>query len=240
MNLALLEAADFIDEYRARVTGRRLTHLKEVLSARPGDRIPVGQINGPIGSGQLEHLDDNEAQLTVHWKREPPAPLPLTLILGLPRPKMMRRVLQTVAAMGVKRLILLHSYKVDKSYWQTPWLQPDTIREQLILGLEQAMDTALPEVTLHRRFKPFVEDELADLSADSLRLVAHPETRTPCPAALDRPVTLCVGPEGGFIPYEVDKLCEQGFEPVHLGSRILRVETAVPALVARLFDACRF
>ncbi|MFE8070676.1 16S rRNA (uracil(1498)-N(3))-methyltransferase [Marinobacteraceae bacterium S3BR75-40.1] len=238
MNLALLEPDDFLGDHEARVTGRRLQHLREVLAAQPGDSLPVGRLNGPMGTGQVERLDAHEARLRITWDRVVPTPLPLTLVLGLPRPKMMRRVLQTVAAMGVKRLVLLHSYKVDKSYWQTPWLAPETIKEQLVLGLEQAMDTALPEVTLHKRFKPFVEDELAALAGNSRKLVAHPNTATPCPMALREPVTLCIGPEGGFIPYEVEKLQEQGFDPVHLGARILRVETAVPALLARLFDHC--
>jgi len=239
VNLLLLEPGDLTGPDRARVTGRRLDHLRQVRSATEGDRLPVGRLDGPIGTGRITRLDDQSADLALEWAGQPPEPLPLTLVLGLPRPKMMRRVLQTVAAMGVKRLVLLHSYKVDKSYWQTPWLEPDAIREQLILGLEQSMDTHLPQVQLKNRFKPFVEDELPALAEGSLRLLAHPGSTTACPQAVPGPVTLCVGPEGGFIPYEVDRLREAGFGPVHLGPRILRVETAIPVLLARLIDSCK-
>jgi RsmE family RNA methyltransferase len=57
----------------------------------------------------------------------------------------------------------------------------------------------------------------------------------PCPRNVKRAVTLAIGPEGGFIPYEMEKLVACGFAPVQIGERILTVETAVPALVARLF-----
>jgi RsmE family RNA methyltransferase len=148
---------------------------------------------------------------------------------------MLRRVLQTAASMGVPRLVLLNSYRVEKSFWQTPFLEPAAIREQLLLGLEQARDTVLPEVTIEKRFKPFVEDRLPQMVGGTCGLLGHPGDYPPCPRALDEPVTLAIGPEGGWIPYEVEKLAAAGLQPVQLGERILRVETAVSALLARLF-----
>jgi RsmE family RNA methyltransferase len=147
---------------------------------------------------------------------------------------MFRRILQHCATLGVAQIVLLNSYRVEKSFWQTPFLQPDSIRENLLLGLEQARDTVLPELHIEKRFKPFVEDRLPELLGDSLGLVAHPGDYPPCPRAVDGAVTLAIGPEGGWIAYEVDKLIEAGLQPVQLGERILRVETAVTALVARL------
>jgi RsmE family RNA methyltransferase len=52
---------------------------------------------------------------------------------------------------------------------------------------------------------------------------------------VQKPVTLAIGPEGGYIPYEIEQFVVLGFMPVSLGERILNVETAVPALIARLF-----
>ena len=148
----------------------------------------------------------------------------------------MRRILQTIATLGVKQLHLIHSYRVEKSYWQTPFLEAGSIYEQLILGLEQGCDTQLPEVHLHKRFKPFVEDELPAIVGNNSRaLVAHPYTELSCPCQIDYSLTLAVGPEGGFIPYEIDLLEQCGFEAVHLGERIMRVETAVPYLLGKLF-----
>ncbi|MDV3502452.1 16S rRNA (uracil(1498)-N(3))-methyltransferase [Marinobacter sp. M-5] len=239
MNLALLFTEDFVAADRAVLTGRRLTHLHQVLKVAEGDLIPVGRAGGNIGSGRVLQLTDTRAEIQVELTAAPPPPLPLTLILAMPRPKMFRRVLQTCATLGVKDIWLINSYKVEKSFWQTPWLSAEHLRENLTLGLEQARDTLVPEVHIRKLFKPFVEDELPALLAGKRALVAHPGTAAPCPSHLDQPAALCVGPEGGFTPYEVGKLEDAGCEGVHLGRRILRVETAVPVLVSRLFDPCR-
>ena len=235
MNLLLLEDADFIAADRVRLEGRRLRHLHEVHRAEEGDSLRVGRLGGQMGQGRLLSLEAACAELEVSFDQPPPAKLPLTLLLALPRPKMLRRVFQTVAAMGVPRLVLLNSYRVEKSFWQTPFLEPGAIREQLILGLEQSRDTLLPEVIIEKRFKPFVEDRLPAIAAGTLGLVGHPGDYPACPRAVNEPVTLAIGPEGGWIPYEVDKLQEAGLQAVQLGERILRVETAVSALLARLF-----
>ncbi len=192
-------------------------------------------LDGEIGEGVVLQRDESGITLDVSLHRAPPPPLPLTLILALPRPKMLKRTIQHATALGVKKLYLINSYRVEKSYWQSPWLAVEQLREQCLLGLEQAVDTAMPQLELRKRFKPFVEDELPAIAADSLKLVAHPGTDTPCPVDIDQQTTLAVGPEGGFIPYEVEKLQEAGFQSVHLGPRILRVETALPVLLSRLF-----
>nr|WP_178130927.1 16S rRNA (uracil(1498)-N(3))-methyltransferase [Pseudomonas sp. C1C7] len=233
--MLLLEEADFIAPDRVILRDRRLTHMQEVHRCEVGDSMRVGRIGGLMGAAEVLRLEANEAQLRVTLDQPPPAKLPLTLVLALPRPKMLRRVFQTVAAMGVPRVVLVNSYRVEKSFWQTPFLEPEAIREQLILGLEQARDSVLPEVTIEKRFKPFVEDRLPAISDGTLGLVGHPGNYPPCPRALSEPVTLAIGPEGGWIPYEIDLLGKSGLQPVQLGERILRVETAVTALLARLF-----
>ena len=235
MNLLLLEERDFVAADRVRLGGRRREHAATVLGAKTGDELRVGLLGGSVGTGRVLRLDEETLDLEVTLDREPPPKLPLDLVLALPRPKVLRRVLQTVAALGIERLFLLHAYRVEKSYWQSPFLEPQAVAAQLALGLEQAGDTRPPVVELRRRFKPFVEDELPALAAGRRGLVAHPPGGGPCPRQVDGPVTLAVGPEGGFIPYEIERLTATGLEAVHLGPRILRVETVIPTLVGRLF-----
>jgi RsmE family RNA methyltransferase len=234
MNLILLVAEDFVTPDRVRLVGRRLAYVRDVHRARVGAALRVGVLGGRLGSGTVRALDDEGLVMDVALDRAPPPAAPLTLLLALPRPKALRRVLQCVAAMGVKRAVLFNTWRVEKSFWASPALGAAAVREQLILGLEQGADTVLPSVVLRRRFKPFVEDELPALVAGTRALVAHPPAAAPCPHAAPGPLTLAVGPEGGFTPYEIDRLCAHGFEAVSLGPRPLRVEQAVPALLGRL------
>ncbi len=147
-----------------------------------------------------------------------------------------RRLLFSMSVLGVKRIILMYAARVEKSYWQSPFLTPEAIGRQLALGLEQSRDTVLPEVMLKPRFKPFAEDELPGMVKGSLSLVAHPGAAATCPRDVRGSVTLAVGPEGGYVPYEIEKLVSLGFAPVSLGERILNVETALPSLIGRLMS----
>ena len=236
MNLMLIKC-EHIQNNLTKIVGRQLTHLNEVQRLVKGDTVRVGEVNGAIGTGTIISIDKQTAMIEVNLTLRPPAPLPITVILALPRPKMLRRILQTIAAMGVKNVYLVNASRVEKSFWQSPLLAPESIEEQLILGLEQSRDTLLPAVHLRKLFKPFVEDELEGIVGESTAIVAHPISEQRCPIDCQVPITLAIGPEGGFIPFEIEKLVQAGFDPVHLGRRILRVENAVPALLSRLYPA---
>ncbi|MHB9137839.1 MAG: 16S rRNA (uracil(1498)-N(3))-methyltransferase, partial [Victivallaceae bacterium] len=200
-----------------------------------GGQIKAGLLNGRIGTAKVVSSTPEKMELAAEFSAEPPPPLPATLIFALPRPKTYKKVLQAAAAMGVKKLIVIETWKVDKSYWDSPALSEETTHEQLILGLEQGMDTMLPEISFKRRFKPFVEDELAGIINGSLPLLAHPGAAETCPRNVPGAVTLCLGPEGGFTDYEVSMLEKHGMTPVSIGERILRTEFAVCALLGRIF-----
>jgi 16S rRNA (uracil1498-N3)-methyltransferase len=235
MNLILLSEDDFTGPNCVQLQGRRLKHVLEVHRASVGDQLSVGLLNGPIGKGTVTALTPDAMTLELHIEQQPPDPLPATLILALPRPKVLKRVIIAVSSMGVKKIFLINSFRVEKSFWKSPLMSKERIDEFLILGLEQAKDTAMPDVQLKPLFKPFVEDELPTIIKDTLALVAHPAAQHPCPRDTKKHVTLAIGPEGGFIPYEIDKLSSIGFSPISLGERPLRVETVVPALLSKLF-----
>ena len=233
MNLILLFPEDFVGEGVVRLVGRRAEHVREVHQAEVGRRLRVGLMNGRMGEGVVGSLGDDGITLEVVLTDDPPPPLPVTLLLAMPRPKCFRRIIQGATTMGVKRIALFGAYRVEKSYWKTPWLEPAALHEQLVLGLEQARDTVLPVVTLHPLFKPFVEDDLPALAEGSPCWVAHPGTGGDCLGPSTAPSVLAVGPEGGFTDYELELLRARHFEAVTLGPRVLKTEQAVPALLSR-------
>ncbi len=232
MNLILLFPDDFTDDATVRLTGRRLTHVTNVHRAKAGDVLVVGIANGGLGTGEVTRLDAEALEMRVTIDKEPPPRSRVTLVLALPRPKVLNRTIASATSLGVKRLILINAWRVEKSYWKSPKLAEDNLTLQRVLGLEQARDTILPTIELKRFFRPFVEDELPAIIEGTRALVPHPGAGEAMPVTSD-PVTLAIGPEGGFIREEVASLQRIGFEPVSLGPRILRVETAVAVALSR-------
>jgi RsmE family RNA methyltransferase len=235
MNILILREADFTGPSQVRLTGRALRHVTEVHRAAAGDDLAVGLLEGGLGRGLVTRLDAEALEMEVRLDQPPPSKLPLTLVLALPRPKVLNRVLAAATSLGVARIYLVNAWKVEKSYWKSPRLEPENLLLQRVLGLEQARDTRLPDLHLRRLLRPFAEQELPALAAESLALLAHPGSPEACPRAVDGPVTLVIGPEGGFLDAEVELLARNGCRAVHVGERILRVETAVAALIGRLF-----
>jgi 16S rRNA (uracil1498-N3)-methyltransferase len=236
VNLILLMPDDLRPDGTAHLAGRRARHVIEVLRPAPGDRLQAGLLGGRIGGAEVLAAGAGEVVLRPELDHPPPPRAPVDLLLALPRPKILRKVLQAAAAMGIGRLVLLGSFRVEKSYWSSPLLQGEALAAELRLGLEQGRDTVPPEVIVRRLFKPFVEDELDALFPREARLLAHPAALAPLQAQAPGAAraVAAVGPEGGFTPYEAAALTAQGFAPFSLGPRVLRVDAAVPYVVGQV------
>ncbi|MDK9707306.1 MAG: 16S rRNA (uracil(1498)-N(3))-methyltransferase [Desulforhopalus sp.] len=240
MNIILAEAAEVEGDLLTLADGRA-EHIVKVLRSEVGDRLRVGVINGLKGYGTLLALEKKfPFQATLRLElNEPPGQLPpLDLILALPRPIMLKRVLSQVTALGVGSIHLVNANRVEKSFWEAGLLAPEEYRPHLLHGLEQAVDTRLPEIRLHPKFKPFIEDFCPALTGNyGDRLVADPggEHRLVDMAGRHSGrVLLAVGPEGGWVDFEIGKFREQGFSCCTLGERILKVDTAIIALHASI------
>jgi len=232
---------------------QQITHIKEVLKSKVGDRLTIGQMGGDIGKATIAEINVNEVLLTdVTLDKKPPAKLDLTVVLALPRPKVLRRLIMDMTSLGVNRLIIINSYRTQKSYWQSPLLK--RIDEFVFEGLQQAIDTVPLKVEFQKRFKPFIEDDFPALLVDKegvkeegRAVIAHPYASQSWKAYLEglksnsshensMPKILCIGAEGGWIDYEVDLLCKHGCTSVSLGERILRTETVVNVLLGQWLE----
>ncbi|MDA3502915.1 16S rRNA (uracil(1498)-N(3))-methyltransferase [Acinetobacter sp. AOR34_HL] len=235
MNIVLLNAnQDCSSDIWSIEDQRQIKHLNQHLQLKAGDTLKVGVRDGQRYLTEVQSITAQQIMLRPIQTESVPNKLPVHLILALPRPKVLRRMIMDAVTLGVERISLIHSYRVDKSYWQSPFMQQ--LDDYVTLGLEQAGDTIVPEIQLYKRFKPFVEDVLPTLISEQRpAYVAHPYAEQSMPHAIAHGCNLIVGPEGGFIPYEIELLKKNGCQAMSLGNRILRTETAVSNILGRLF-----
>jgi len=241
MNLLLLAPDEVAADGRVRVTGARASHLIDVLRAVPEQLIRVGLVDGPLGQGRVQTIGNGEVVLACEFEdRLPPAP-PVDLLLALPRPKVLKRLWAQLSALGVGRIILTNAERVERNYFDTHLLSPHGYQPLLLEGLQQAKDTRVPQISVHRRFRVLIEDEIAPLVGPARRLVADPAFSARVTDVLVPPresrVLLAVGPEGGWNRFELELLTGHGFQGVGLGARTLRTDTACVALLALVHHA---
>ena len=233
MNIVVLDRSDWWDEEHVRLVDRRADHIRAVLRAAVGDSVRVGELNGHLGHGRICAIDADSVVLRVELSQPPPPRHRFDVVLSLPRPKVLRRLFRTVAEYGVANLHLINSARVEKSYWQSPLLAPDKVHDALLAGMERASDTVVPKVHQYRRFRPFVEDQLKDICAGRPCWIAQMGASLALRETPPGDAVVMVGPEGGFVPFELELAQAVLAQPVHLGSRTLSVDTALTTALAQ-------
>jgi 16S rRNA (uracil1498-N3)-methyltransferase len=239
VNLILVDERDRLDAHSVTLSGARAAHLIDVLRVVPGQTVRVGLVDGPLGMGTVEVARDGHVTVHCRFETDVPRRPRVDLLLALPRPKVMRRLWAQIASLGVGQIILTNAERVERHYFDTHVLTEAFYRPLLIEGLQQARDTRLPPVSIHRQFRILVEDHLDGCFEEDIRLVADPSGTTSIGAAVsddaparDRRVLMAIGPEGGWNAFELSLLQAHGFRLVGLGPRTLRVDTACTALLA--------
>ena len=252
MNRILFES-DEIKDGVATFGGERAEHVMKVLHGEVGQVLKTGEINGLIGTSVITNISClpssvSSPSITVSCSHTEKSISPwIDLILAPPRPRVMKRLLPQLAALGVGRIFLVGAKKVEKDFWGATLLKPENYRPLLIDGLMQAGTSILPTLETRRNFRKFIKEELDTLWPESRRIVAHPygagedfrretlDVTSSLSSNVLRPrLLLAIGPEGGWTDDEVALLEEHGFTRYSLGSRILRTDTATVALLAQL------
>ena len=243
MNLVLLDPGEVRGDGAVSLTGPRAAHLINVLKVEPGRQVNIGIVDGAAGVATVAGVVSETVELRCRFDTTIPPRPPTDLLLALPRPKVLRRLWAQLAALGVGRVILTNAARVERDYFDAHVVTPACYRPLLVEGLQQARDTRLPLVSIHRQFKVLVEDDLDGLFEQGLRLVAQPGRDQPVTTAIrahavDR-LLLAIGPEGGWNDFELTLLEVHGFQAVSMGPRALRTDTACLALLALAHDALR-
>lgn len=248
MNLILCEREEIGCDGIVHLTDKRGVHVRAVLRPDVGDTLQIGMIDGPKGRGEILAIDDGDVIMRCNFEAAVSPPPAVDLLLALPRPKVLQRTWAQLAALGVGRIILTKAARVERNYFDTHVLDEAIYRPLLVEGLQQACDTRLPRVSIHRQFRVLIEDELDSLCHDGLRLVADPHADRPLDSvgrqtghqAVAPPrALLAIGPEGGWNEFELTLLEDHRFETISMGPRILRTDTACIALLALVHETLR-
>jgi 16S rRNA (uracil1498-N3)-methyltransferase len=231
MNLILFEPGEIAQPLP--VADPRAQHLRAVLRRKDGEPFDCGVVDGPRGRGSITHEDPTGLHLAFTWGDAPPPPDPVWLVVGLPRPQTARKILGEIAALGVTGICFFRTEKGEASYASSQLWTSGESRRLLLAGTAQAFCTRVPRCVL----------------ADGLAAALASVGRTPTQLALDNyeaaapltrielpgpPAVLVIGPERGCSAAERATLRAAGFTLVHVGTRVLRTETACVAGLALL------
>lgn len=201
----------------------RTRHLRETVGLVVGGSFHVGIEHGLRGLATITALAPR-LTFSVAWEKTAQARLPLTVLVGLPRPQTAKKVLHDLASLGAARIIFFESAKGDPGYLTSSLWKDGEWREHVLKGTEQACSTLVPEVTRVASLAEAVALVAGDawkVALDPYEAAGAPELSTPAKAAV-----LAIGPERGFAEAERATLRAAGFAFAHLGDRILRVEAA--------------
>lgn len=145
MNLILLDHRQ--DTVELPAADPRAVHLRQVLRAESGRRVRVGVRGGAVGTATL-HSTRSGYRLACTWEDASPAALPVSLLLGHPRPPVLRRLVRDLSAMRIARLLVCTTTLTERSYLQSSvWDQIDSAVDD---GLSQGAHTAAPEIGQYR------------------------------------------------------------------------------------------
>lgn len=217
------------------LTGDEARHLAAVMRARAGDEVTLFDGSGCEFTGRVQAIRKQAVEIEIVERRSVSRelPRPLTLAVALPKGERQKWLVEKATELGVTRLVPLAT---ERGVAQPVEAALDRLRRTVIeaskqCGRNQLMEIAAPVAARALFSQASTADE---------RLIADPGGQ---PLAATAVVTgagilAAIGPEGGFGPAELTAAREAGWQPVSLGPRILRIETAAIALAA--WAGCRF
>ena len=227
---------------RVRLGSMASAHLVRVLRAKTG--YPIILFNGNGRQYRAELIDANPRKALVHIIEEQLAeresPLKVTLVQGISRNDRMEVCLQKATELGVHQLapvvcersnvkLTAERQKKKQAHWQSV----------IISACEQSGRNTLPAVTNLQTF----HDYLDTAPASRNKLFLHPDADDDLASLRldgdsnnsdEKNITVLIGPEGGLSQQEIDALVARQWQGVRMGPRILRTETAGPAVIAVL------
>ena len=209
------------------ITGDELLHMTHVMRMREGDAVRVVDGNGNSYDARITSITRQAATcwITAHAQRLHEPARALTLGAGmLKNPSRFDYLVEKASEIGVVRSVPLLTERTIPRHAKTERWQ-----KLCVAAMKQSGRSVLPEVRQPQPLREFI----SSCGGDALKLIPHEQAEISLSHSRipgDGPAVVCIGPEGGFSDEEIAIAQEAGFQPVSLGTRRLRTETA--AIVA--------
>lgn len=217
------------------LSGAEAHHLLHVMRARAGAEITLFDGSGAEFTGRIQQVARDRLELTIVERREVDreSRVQLTLGVALPKGDRQRWLVEKSVELGVAHFVAIDTARavVRPNDGTIDRLQRTVIEASKQCGRNRLMDVSTAAWPDFLRVAP----------AAAVRFIAHPggaADRSASPFVTQASVSqrtaiwAAVGPEGGFTDAEVAAAMELGWQPLDLGTRILRIETAAAAIAA--------
>lgn len=219
----------------AALAGDQAAHLARVLRAEPGQIFDV-VAGGFLHRAEIASVSEDSVLFTLHEELESDAALPLHLLLAIFKFDHMEWAIEKATELGVSRITPILARRTEKHLSQAAAKRADRWRRIALEASKQSRRTTIPEVADPVTLKVALDQEKSPTQI----LLSETEQAATLSAALTaaiRPtgyesVALAIGPEGGWTPEEMTLFANHHWQPVTLGRRILRAETAAIAAIA--------
>lgn len=217
------------------ITGSDFNHIKNVLRMKVGEEVSV-MVPGDDKEYRcgIESYTDEGAQLTIRFIKESNVELPCEIVLyqALPKADKMELIITKSVELGVSKIVPVATkravVKLDNARSDKKTLRWNAISEA---AAKQSKRAIIPQVT----GVISMEEAVSDCADSNVRIIPYelsdPESMNHTRDLIGRispgdKVAVFIGPEGGFTEEEIKLATDAGCEPVTLGHRILRTETA--------------
>lgn len=224
---------DNINNNSVTISGEDVAHLSKVLRLREGENIIVCDSAGTDYECRIESISKTEAVASVISSTpniaEPP--INITIYQGLPKSDKMDYIVQKCVELGVNKIVPV----ITKRAVAIPRDGDKKILRWQRIASEAAKQCGrgvLPQIGEIAEFKTIVKNVVLE---DNLNIIPFENEKSFKLKNALKPVkniNIFIGPEGGFDPEEIELAMTSGIQPVTLGPRILRTETAPIAVVS--------
>ena len=219
----------------AALTGDQAAHLARVLRAEPGQIFDV-VAGGFLHRAEITTVSEDQVLFTLHEELESDAALPLHLLLAVFKFDHMEWAIEKATELGIARITPILARRTEKHLAQSALKRSERWRRIALEASKQSRRTDIPHIADPIPLKQALAEEtsptriLLSETEQTLTLTAALQAATSSQQETD--TALAIGPEGGWTPEEMSLFTQHQWQPVTLGPRILRAETAAIAAIA--------